>query len=213
MTNVAYPLTTTSLIASCLSSVLVVDLMDVAARVEQALLTPRMSGAGRTISSMTNSSELVAVELTERERQFIQQALQQWGWSASGAPFPFQVLGLSTWEEFGELTSRLQRAVANGEPLTNLDWARVLFLTEITWASGLVGAGPDFANVTGFSDTEAVGVLRGLQRRRKIGGYGRAKLLFPDGGRPRTAEEIEEIERWGEKVRREQEGRRYPPGL
>ena len=40
---------------------------------------------------MTNSSELVAVELTERERKFIQQALQQWGLSASDAPFPFQV--------------------------------------------------------------------------------------------------------------------------
>ena len=56
-------------------------------------------------------------------------------------------------------------------------------------------------------------IRAGGDRRRKIGGYGRAKLLFPDGGRPRTAEEIEEIERWGEKVRREQEGRRYPPGL
>jgi hypothetical protein len=167
----------------------------------------------RTIGSMTSSSELVAVDLTEREREFIQQALQQWGWSASSAPFPYQMLGLSTWEEFGELTSRLLRAVADGEPLTNLDWARVLFLTEITWASGLVGAGPDFATVTGFSDTEAVSLLRGLQRRRKIGGYDRAKQLFPDGGPTRTPEEIEEIERWGEKVRREQEGRHYPPGL
>ncbi|MDC8984877.1 hypothetical protein [Mycobacterium marinum] len=48
---------------------------------------------------MTSSSELVAVDLTEREREFIQQALQQWGGAASGAPFPFQMLGLSTWEE------------------------------------------------------------------------------------------------------------------
>ena len=162
---------------------------------------------------MTSSSDLVAVDLTDRERKFIEQALQQWGWSASSAPFPFQVLGLSTWEQFGELTVRLQRAVENGDPLSNLDWARVLFLTEITWASGLVGAGLDFATVTGFSDTEAVTLLRGLQRRLKIGGYDRAKLLFPDGGRTRTAEEIEELERWGEKVRREQQGRQYPPGL
>ncbi|WP_373202522.1 hypothetical protein [Mycobacterium marinum] len=86
------------------------------------------------------------------------------------------MLGLSTWEEYGELTLRLQRAVRGDEPLTNLDWARVLFLTEITWASGLVGAGLDFAIVTGFSDSEAIGLLRGLQRRRKIGGHERAKL-------------------------------------
>ena len=121
------------------------------------------------------------------------------------------MLGLSTWEEFGALTVRLERAVTNGEPLTNLDWARVLFLTEITWASGLVGAGLDFATVTGFSDTEAVSLLRGLQRRRKLGGYDRATLLFPHGGRPRTAEEIEEIEQWGEKIRREYQERQYPP--
>jgi hypothetical protein len=162
---------------------------------------------------MTNSSELVAVDLTDRERKFIEQALQQWGLSASDAQFPFQVLGLSTWEEFGELTVRLERAVENGDPLSNLDWARVLFLTEITWASDLVGAGLDFATVTGFSDTEAVTLLRGLQRRQKIGGYERAKLLFPHGGRTRTAEEIEEQKRWVEELRRQQQGRQYPPGL
>jgi hypothetical protein len=162
---------------------------------------------------MTSSSDLVSVNLTEREREFIQQALEQWALSAADAPFPFQVLGLSTWEEFGELTVRLERAVTHGEPLTNLDWARVLFLTEITWASDLIGAGLDFATVTGFSDSEAVGLLRGLQRRRKIGGYYRAKLLFPNGGRTRAAEEIEETERWGEKVLREQQEPQHPPGL
>jgi hypothetical protein len=76
---------------------------------------------------MTSSSELVAVDLTEREREFIQQALEQWALSASGKPFPFQALGLSTWGEFGELTFRLERAVKDGVPLTDLDWARVLF--------------------------------------------------------------------------------------
>lgn len=160
---------------------------------------------------MASSSELVAVDLTQDERDFIQQTLEQWGLSAASKPFPFQALGLSTWEEFGELTLRLENAVCDGEPLTDLDWARVLFLTEITWASSLVGSGLDFAIVTRFSDTEAVGLLRDLQR--KLGGVKRAKLLFPNGGRTRTAEEVEEIERWGEKVRREQEGRTYPPGM
>jgi hypothetical protein len=162
---------------------------------------------------MTSSSDLVAVDLTEREREFIQQALEQWALSAADVPFPFQVLGLSTWEEFGGLTLRLRRAITDGEPLEDLDWARVLFLTEITWASDLVGAGLDFATVTGFSDTEAVSLLRGLQRRRKIGGHARAKLLFPNGGRTRPAEEIEEENRYWGNVRREQQGRQYPPGL
>jgi hypothetical protein len=118
---------------------------------------------------------------------------------------------MSTWEEFGELTYRLQRAVENHEPLTDLDWARVMFLTEITWASSLVGSGLDFAIVTRFSDIEAVALLRGLQR--KISGHNRAKLLFPNGGRTRSAEEIETQKRWAEQLRQEQQGRQYPPGL
>jgi hypothetical protein len=141
----------------------------------------------RTIDEMTDSSELVAVDLTEDERDFIQQTLEQWGLSAASAPFPFQVLGLSTWEAFGELTVRLENSVIGGEPLTDLDWARLLFLTEVTFASDLVGSGLDFDTVTGFSDFEAVSLLRGLQR--KIGGFRRARMLFPNGGRTRTAEE------------------------
>jgi hypothetical protein len=121
------------------------------------------------------------------------------------------MLGLSSWEEVNELTGRLADAITGGESLSELDWARVLFLAECSWASSVIGAGLDFAIVTGFSDTEAVSLLRGLQR--KVGGVERAKLLFPSGGRIPSAEEIEEVERWGEKVRREQQGREYPPGL
>jgi hypothetical protein len=160
---------------------------------------------------MTSSSELVAVDLTERERKFIQHALYQWQFSATGQPFPLQVLGLSTWDEFDQLTGRLSYAVIGGEALTDMDWARVLYLTECSWASDLVGAALDFATVTGFSDTEAVSLLRGLQR--KIGGPKRARLLFPNDARPSSVEETEERKRWVEQERREQQGRQYPPGL
>ena len=30
------------------------------------------------------------------------------------------------WDEFGQLTERLENAVKRGEPLTDLDWARAL---------------------------------------------------------------------------------------
>ena len=50
---------------------------------------------------MSCSSELVAIDLSETEHEFIAQVLQQWGSSASDAQFPFQILGMSTWEEFG----------------------------------------------------------------------------------------------------------------
>ena len=154
---------------------------------------------------------LVVVDLTEDERNFIWHAMYQWQFSAASKPFPIQVLGLSNWDEFDELTARLAHAVTGSESLTDLDWARVLYLTECSWASSLVGASLDFAIVTGFSDTEGLHLLRGLQR--KIGGRRQADALFPGRGRPRSIEDIEEQKRWAEKVLREQQGRQYPPGL
>lgn len=130
---------------------------------------------------MSIPSELVSVDLTTDERSFIQHALNQWQFSATGTPFPIRVLGLSTWEEFDDLTGRLSHAVIDGQSLTSLDWARVLYLTECSWASEMVGAGLDFATVSGFSDTEAVSLLRGLQR--KIGRITTADLLFPGSSR------------------------------
>lgn len=153
----------------------------------------------------------VAVALSEDERVFIQQALRQWTTSAAYKPFPFQIVGSATWDDFGKLTYRLEQAVKDSVPLTDLDWARVLFLVECSFASTLIGAGRNFATMTRFSDVEALGVLRGLQG--KIGGVPRARLLFPCGGRTSTAEELEELQQWGEKALREQQGRTYPLGL
>jgi hypothetical protein len=57
-----------------------------------------------------------------------------------------------------------------------------LFLTEISWASDVVGAGVEFALIS-HSDEEAVKLLRSIQR--KISSSYRANLLFPNAGRPR----------------------------
>jgi hypothetical protein len=144
---------------------------------------------------------LITIDLTERERKFIVGGLREWHGSASWVPLPIEALGMSDWDEFDALTDRLRAAVGRGEPLADLDWARVLFLAETIWASSLVGAAQDFELVTGFSDAEAIAVLRSLQR--KISNADRADLLFPGRGRPRPIEEwkreTEEIlRRWRE---------------
>ncbi|MBX9979730.1 MAG: hypothetical protein CK429_20250 [Mycobacterium sp.] len=157
---------------------------------------------------MTISSESVPVNLTESERKFIRQALHEWQNTGAWKPFPIQVLGLSAWSEFDELTDRLAQAVAGCQSLSVLDWARVLYLTECSWASSLVGAALDFSTVSEFTDADAVSLLRGLQR--KIGGMKYADALFPGRGRHRP---VEEWKRESEKIIEEQRGRRYPPGL
>lgn len=138
---------------------------------------------GSMSRSPRRSSEQVSAELSADEREFIRQTLGQWEGPAGKMPFPFQMLGLASWDEFGDLVLRLRDAVAAGAALDDLDWARVLVLTEITWASNLIGSGLDFPITTRFSDEEALQLLRGLQR--KSGSYRLAVLLFPTGGRPR----------------------------
>lgn len=135
---------------------------------------------------MTTSPELLTVDLTDDERNFIWEAMYQWQFSASRQPFPYQVLGLSSWHEFAELTYRLAHAVTDLEPLTGLDWMRVLYLTECSWASNVVGSGLDFSIVTEFSDIDGLSLLRRLQR--KIGRIARPELLFPNGGQTHHAE-------------------------
>lgn len=147
----------------------------------------------------------IRIDLTEQERTFIADALYAWSGPAGWTPLPIEALGLSNWDEFDALTDRLRDAVTWGQPLTDLDWARALFLTEISWASCLVGAGQDFEIVTGISDADAVTVLRSLQR--KIGNWRRADLLFPGRGRPRP---VEEWKRETQRILEEQRGRQYP---
>jgi hypothetical protein len=145
-----------------------------------------MSDIDHKIACMTTSQELLTVDLTDDERNFVWQAMYQWQFSASRKPFPYQVLGLSTWHEFAELTYRLAHAVTDGQPLTGLDWMRVLYLTECSWASNVVGSGLDFSIVTEFSDIDGLSLLRRLQR--KIGRIARPELLFPNGGQTHNAE-------------------------
>lgn len=72
---------------------------------------------------------------------------------------------------------RLARALGRKEPLSKLDWARTVFLTEVSWASNLVGSGLDFK--TNFHDDEAAPLLRSIQW--KIGRYGvGGRLLLPE---------------------------------
>lgn len=141
-----------------------------------------MSDFGHRIVLMTSSYELVAVDLTADQRQFMAKALHQWApqWalSASGKPFPFQALGLSTGEGLTQLALRLAHALEHNLSLTDLDWARAVYLTECCWASNLIGLGDDFAAATGVPDADALSMLRRIQR--KIGGAERAKLLFPE---------------------------------
>ncbi|MCV7077981.1 hypothetical protein [Mycobacterium szulgai] len=119
-------------------------------------------------------SELGAVDLSADERMLIIHGLNEYRGSAHRAmPMMAPLVGLSTIEEFRALLQRLIESVESREPLCDLDWARALFLTEISWASDVVGSGLDFA--TNIRDERAAPLLRSIQR--KVSTYKRFVLL------------------------------------
>jgi hypothetical protein len=92
--------------------------------------------------------ELVAIDLDEDERQLMVQGLL---FRMSGA------------EEFQALVWRLLEAVDNKEPLSPFDWSRAVLVTEIAWASDLVGSGIEFAR---GGILEAYSMVAGHHRRQ-----------------------------------------------
>ncbi|MCV7077982.1 hypothetical protein [Mycobacterium szulgai] len=119
-------------------------------------------------------SDLVAIDLTEDERLLMLHGLNEyWGSAARADTLMAPLVGLSTTGEFDALIGRLKDAIGGRVPLSNLDWARALFLTEISWASDVVGSGLDFA--TNIRDERAAPLLRSIQR--KVSTYERFVLL------------------------------------
>jgi len=142
--------------------------------------------------------ELIAIDLTDDERDFMQTALTEFGGTASYKPFPIKVLGVSTDDEFEDLVDRLRMAVARKYPLSELDWARAQLLTEMCWGSDIIGAGIDFQY--SCRDELAAPLMRSIQR--KLRRYGVGGALFPDNGGRRTYAEAE-----AKKRQREAQGR------
>lgn len=120
------------------------------------------------------AADPVTIDLTDDERRFMFYGLGEWLGPARGAPLLLSMFGMSTTDEFYDMVTRLTEAMRTAQPLSDLDWARALVLTEISWASQLLGAGVDFA--TNVRDEIAVRLLRSIQY--KISDSKRLELLM-----------------------------------
>jgi hypothetical protein len=117
---------------------------------------------------------LVTIDLTDDERLLMVLALNEYfGAAQRGWPLLIPLLGLSSTDEFRALLHQLMEAIEDKKPLSDLDWARALLLTEIGWASQVLGAGIDFA--TNVRDEKAAPLLRSIQY--KVSNYERFALL------------------------------------
>jgi hypothetical protein len=113
------------------------------------------------------TSDLADVNLTDDERRLLLAGLMEYGGPAAGAGVLAPLVGAKSVDAFFQLTDRLGAAIKNGQPLSGLDWARALMLTEICWASDILGAASEFG--TNLPDERALPALRSLQRKLVTG--------------------------------------------
>ena len=122
-------------------------------------------------------TDLIDIDLTDDERMLLSQGLNEYGGPIRNQLVMVRALGLPNRASFDTLVDRLHTAISRVEPLSRLDWARAVFLTEVSWASNLVGSGLDFA--TSVRDEKAAPLMRSIQwkiGRRGVGG----SLLIPE---------------------------------
>jgi hypothetical protein len=123
---------------------------------------------------------LVAIELTDEERELMVLSLNEYYGPAGHAyELLHPLLGQSNKDEWVRLVNRLMEAIENNEPLSDLDWARALFLTEISFGSALVGAALDLVR---GADEYRIKLLRSLQY--KVSSHARFLLLLQNAGYP-----------------------------
>ncbi|MGW0251066.1 hypothetical protein ACWDYH_31000 [Nocardia goodfellowii] len=114
--------------------------------------------------------------LTAAEYEFVDAALASWVGVAGGSPIPVRALGFCDRDQFQNEIARLRQMASVGAVVTDLEAARVLFLSELAFGSDLFGAGVEFHLISPFSDNEALTILRALQRKLYTGSG--AKALF-----------------------------------
>ena len=117
---------------------------------------------------------LVDIDLNQDERMLCMHGLNEYfGLAKRAGPVLAPLMGLASVDEFDHLVLRLRDSIDSGEPLSDLDWARAFLLTEISWASDILGAGVEFG--TNIPDERALPLLRSIQY--KVSNYQRFRLL------------------------------------
>jgi hypothetical protein len=107
--------------------------------------------------------ERVAIDLTDEERELMVLALNEYAGTAQHTyRLLGSVLGQSDQHQWFRLIGRLESAIDNKEPLSDLDWARAMFLTDISFGSTLVGSGLRFGR---SADEYWFPILRSLQEK------------------------------------------------
>ncbi len=118
----------------------------------------------------------ITIELTEIEQRVLRHGINEWFGPASLSDELAVAMGFNDRDDLFEDGVRLRKALANAQPLSSWDWARILVMTEFVFSSNVFGAGLDWSIVTGIQDDETIQVLRGLQHKLGKAGIGRREF-------------------------------------
>lgn len=122
--------------------------------------------------------DVLIVELAEEERAMLRWGLLDWGGPASPTEALVRVMGFESIADLYTSARRIAELVWTGKGLSRRDWTRALVATEFVWASDVFGSGLDSVYTFGYSDAEAVAILRSVQRKlRKAGALARGASL------------------------------------
>ncbi|MET0451907.1 MAG: hypothetical protein ABW137_08700 [Mycobacterium sp.] len=111
--------------------------------------------------------DMFEFDLSDDEYLLLLHGLNEYLGPAHGSEVLGPLIGVATQSEFFREIKRLLNAIERREPLSELDWSRVLVLAEISWASDILGAASEFQ--TNLSDERALYALRSLQGRIPTG--------------------------------------------
>ncbi|MFD4352375.1 hypothetical protein ACFWPX_07435 [Nocardia sp. NPDC058518] len=112
-----------------------------------------------------DSDPLVAIELSEAEREVLRRGLGEWFGPARCTEALAIAMDFLSVADLREQERRIRSALAANEPLSGRDWRRALVATEFVFASDVFGSGVEWSTTTGLRDEETIHILRRLQRK------------------------------------------------
>ncbi|MFD7844857.1 hypothetical protein ACFV4K_18215 [Nocardia sp. NPDC059764] len=106
------------------------------------------------------SDHLVAIDLSDDEREVLRCGLREWGGPTRCSDALAVAMNFQSVADLYEQGRRLSSALIANEPLSARDWRRSLVATEFVFASDVYGSGLDWSITTGFSDVQTIATLR-----------------------------------------------------
>ena len=107
--------------------------------------------------------ELIALSLSDEEREVLARGLSEWGGPARCTHELAIAMGFGSVEDLLAESERMCGHLEQGEPLTRSDWWRALLATEIAFVSDVVGSGVEWPTTTGLDDDQTIRILRAVQ--------------------------------------------------